>query len=352
MPVFTHPEFDGHEIVSFHHDVATGLRAIIAVHNTHLGHGLGGCRMWPYRSDEEALTDVLRLSRGMTYKAALAGLKQGGGKSVIIGDPRSDKTPELMRAMGRCVEKLGGQYVVAEDSGTNVEDIRLMAQETGFVGGLADAQAVASGRTGDPSPATALGVFIGLAAAVRFKRGEDSLKGLKVAVQGCGNVGYRLAQHLHQAGAQLWVTDLHAPAMERCVREFGATAVPMEQIYAADVDVFAPCALGAILNDLTIPQLKASIVAGAANNQLAHPRHDRMLMDRGVLYAPDYCINAGGIIDIYYEGEFYRWETVESHLREIGKTLGTVFERSRQDQRPTGEIADRMAQERFKPARF
>ena len=347
MPVFSHPEFDGHEIVAFHHDSATGLRAIIAVHDTHLGHGLGGCRMWPYASDAEALTDVLRLSRGMTYKAALAGLKQGGGKSVILGDPRRDKTPAMMSAMGRFVDSLGGKYVVAEDSGTNVEDIRLMAAETGYVGGLADPKSADPHRTGDPSPATAFGVFIGIQAAVKHKLKRDDLEGLKVAIQGVGNVGHRLAKHLHEAGAQLWVTDIHAPAVERCVREFGATAVPMEKIFAVPADVFAPCALGAILNDATIPQLAAPIVAGAANNQLAQPRHDRVLMERGVLYAPDYCINAGGIIDIYYEGEFYRWETVESHLREIGKTLHDVFERAAREKRPTGEIADRMAEERF-----
>ncbi|HUP93080.1 MAG TPA: Glu/Leu/Phe/Val dehydrogenase dimerization domain-containing protein [Solimonas sp.] len=348
MPVFSHPEFDHHEIVAFRHDAKSGLRAIIAVHNTNLGKGLGGCRMWPYKSDDEALTDVLRLSRGMTYKAALAGLKQGGGKSVILGDPRRDKTPELMRAMGRFVDTLGGKYVAAEDSGTSVADVRLMAQETAYVGGLADDKSTAEGRTGDPSPATAFGCFIGIQAAVRSKLGRDELKGLKVAIQGVGNVGYRLARHLHGAGAELWVTDMHAPAVERCVKEFGAHAVSMEQVFGLEVDVFSPCALGAVLNDVTIPLLRAPIVAGAANNQLARPAHDRVLMERGVLYAPDYVINAGGIIDIYYEGEFYRPDTVESHLREIGTTLRDIFERSWREQRPTGDIADRMAEERFR----
>lgn len=348
MTLFSHPEFDQHETVSFCHDADTGLRAIVAVHNTNLGKGLGGCRMWPYASDAEALTDVLRLSRGMTYKAALAGLPQGGGKSVIIGDPRKDKTPALMRAMGRAVERLNGAYVVAEDSGTNVADIRLMAEVTRHVGGLADAKSVAAGRTGDPSPATALGVFIGLQAAVRHKLGRDQLKGLRVAVQGVGNVGYRLAQHLHAAGAQLWVTDIYAPAVERCVQDFGATAVTMDAIHALDVDVFAPCALGAILNDATIPQLKAKVIAGAANNQLAVPAtHGAALRARDVLYAPDYCINAGGIIDIYYEGPAYHAPVVEAHLQRIGLTLTQIFERAAREQRPTHQVADRMAEEIF-----
>ena len=318
------------------------------MHNTNLGKGLGGCRMWPYASEDEALTDVLRLSRGMTYKAALAGLPQGGGKSVILGDPRRDKTPAMMRAMGRFVNTLNGKYVAAEDSGTSVADVQLMALETAHVGGLADAKSIAAGRTGDPSPATAYGVFVGIKACVHSKQGRDDLKGLCVAIQGVGNVGYRLAQHLHQAGAKLWVTDLHTPAVERCVKEFGATAVSMEQIFEVAAEVFAPCALGAILNDKTIPRLKAGIVAGAANNQLAAPRHDRVLRERGILYAPDYVINAGGIIDIFYEGPGYDDAKVKAHLDRIGSTLRTVFERARQELKPTGEIANQMAEEKFK----
>lgn len=348
MPVFSHPEFDGHEFVAHHHDPKSGLRAIIAVHNTRLGKALGGCRMWAYASENEALTDVLRLSRGMTYKAALADLPQGGGKSVILGDPRREKTEAKMRAMGRFVNTLNGQYVIAEDSGTNVADIRLMAQETAHIGGLADEKSVAEGRSGDPSPATALGVFIGIQACVRWKLNRSDLKGLRVAIQGAGNVGYRVAQYLHQAGARLWVTDLHAPAVERSVKELGATAVPMDAVFGLDVDVFAPCALGAILGDRTIPQLKAGIVAGAANNQLAEPQHDRALLDRGILYAPDYVINAGGIIDIFYEGPGYTEAKVKAHLERIGATLETVFDRAKQEKRPTGEIANRMAEEKFK----
>lgn len=348
MSVFSHPEFDGHELVTWASDPASGLRAIIAVHNTNLGKGLGGCRMWPYASESEALTDVLRLSRGMTYKAALAGLPQGGGKSVIIGDPRRDKTPAMMRAMGRAVEALGGRYVVAEDSGTCVADIRQMAEVTRHVGGLADERAAAEGRTGDPSPATAYGTFVGIQACVREKLGRGDLQGLRVAIQGVGNVGFRLAQHLHAAGAKLWVTDIHAPAVERCVKELGATAVGMDAIFAVEADVFAPCALGAILNDRTVPLLRAPIVAGAANNQLAERRHGRLLLDKGVLYAPDYVINAGGIIDIHYEGPGYDAGAVKAHLDRIGTTLAEIFARSKAEGRPTGEVADRMAEERFR----
>jgi len=343
MPVFSHPEFDGHEQVVFHHDAVSGLRAIIAVHDTRLGPGLGGCRMFPYASDREALTDVLRLSRGMSYKAALAGLPQGGGKSVILGDPRRDKTPALMRAMGRCVDGLGGRYIVAEDSGTSVPDIRLMAEMTRHVGGLADAAAIAAGRTGDPSPSTALGVYIGIRAAVRAALGRDDLRGLSVAIQGIGNVGYRLARHLHEAGARLWVSDPYAPAVERAVAEFGAQAVAMDAIHALEVDVFAPCALGAVLNEQSIPQIRARIVAGAANNQLATPADDRRVLDHGLLYAPDYVINAGGIIDIHYEGPGYDEAVVHAHLQRIGATLTDIFARSAASGRPTGEIADAMA---------
>lgn len=348
MAIFTHPEFDGHELVAFHRDVRSGLSAIIAVHNSNLGKALGGCRMWPYASEAEAITDVLRLSRGMTYKAALANLPQGGGKSVIIGDPRRDKTPQMMRAMGQFVESLAGRYSIAEDSGTSVADIHEMAAVTRYVGGLADARAQAEGRTGDPSPATAYGVFVGLKAAVRHRLGRDDLADLHVAIQGVGNVGYRLARHLHEAGARLTVTDIHAPHVQRCVDEFGAVSVGMDEIYAVDAEVFAPCALGAILNDTTIPQLRPRIVAGAANNQLARPAHDAELKARGVLYAPDYVINAGGIIDIYYEGEAYRWDTARQHLDRIGDTLRTIFERAELESGATGAIADLLAEERFK----
>ncbi|MDE2149961.1 MAG: Glu/Leu/Phe/Val dehydrogenase [Gammaproteobacteria bacterium] len=343
MPIFSHPEFDAHERVAFAFDAASGLRAIIAVHNTRLGRALGGCRMWPYASDDEALTDVLRLSRGMTYKAALAGLPQGGGKSVIIGDPRRDKTPALLMAMARFVDSFQGDYVIAEDSGTGVEDMRTMASVTSHVSGLH-----AGAHNGDPSPATALGTFIGLRAAVRFAHGREDLKGLRVAIQGAGNVGSRLAGLLHQAGARLWVTDLHLPAVQRCVDRFGATAVPMERIHALDVDVFSPCALGAVLNAQTIPEIRARIVAGAANNQLARPQDAQLLQQCGILYCPDYVINAGGVIDIHYQGPGYDEAIVRRHLERIGQTLTRIFERARDGGQTTAEIADRMATEIFR----
>ena len=348
MSVFSHPEYDQHEQVAFHRDPETGLKAIIAVHSTRLGCGLGGCRMWPYATDAEALYDVLRLSRGMTYKAALAGLPQGGGKSVILGDPRKDKTPELMRAMGRFVDQFGGKYVVAEDSGTSVADIHTMAEVTKHIGGLADAASMAAGRNGDPSPATAYGTFVGLKAAVKHRLGRDDLKGLKVAIQGVGNVGYRLAKYLHEAGAELWVTDIHFPSVDRAVQDFRAKAVSMEQIFALDVDVFAPCALGAILNDHTLPLIKAPVIAGAANNQLASPRHGEVLMQRGILYAPDYAINAGGIIEIYHETHGYDEAGARAHLDRIGTTLTQIFERAASEKTPTHVIADRLAEEIFR----
>ncbi|MEK6806953.1 MAG: Glu/Leu/Phe/Val dehydrogenase [Pseudomonadota bacterium] len=348
MSVFSHRELDGHEVVAFHHDPASGLKAIIAVHNTRLGPGLGGCRMYAYADDEAALTDVLRLSRGMTYKAALAGLPQGGGKSVIIGDSRRGKTPALMRAMGRFVDTLGGRYIVAEDSGTSVADMKIIGETTRHVVGFPEAHAQVSERSGDPSPATAYGTYVGVQAAVKFQLQRESLKGLRVAIQGVGNVGRRLARQLHEAGARLWITDTYAPAVEQCVQDFGATAVAMDEIYALDVDVFSPCALGAVLNDKTIPQLKAKVVAGASNNQLAEPRHGRALLDRGILYAPDYAINAGGIIEIYHETHGYDEKKARAQLDHIGVTLTQIFERSKSEKSPTGEIADRMAEDIFK----
>ena len=347
MSVLTHPEFDAHEHVAFHVDPASGLRAIIAVHNTYLGPALGGCRMWSYEDEEAAVADALRLSRAMTYKAALAGLPQGGGKSVILGDPRRDKTPAMMRAMGRFVDSLAGRYIVAEDSGTGVEDMKLMAEHTAYTSGVADAASSAAGRSGDPSPATAMGVLIGIRAAVRAVLGRDDLTGLRVAIQGLGSVGARLAGLLHDAGARLWVADVHAPAVDRCVSAFGATAVPVESIHAQPVDVFAPCALGGALNDHTVATLKARIVAGAANNQLQRPGHGEVLRQRGILYAPDYVVNAGGIIDIHYEGPCYDASVVRAHLDRIGATLAEIFAEAERDGRTTNAVADDMARARF-----
>lgn len=349
MSVFDHPEFDQHECVHFVHDEASGLRAIIAVHNTARGPALGGCRMWPYASSADALTDVLRLSRGMTYKSAMANIDLGGGKSVIIGDSRQMKSEALVRAMGRAVDRLGGLYVAAEDSGTSVADLRLMGEVTAHVGGVIERPGPGGEpHSGDPSPATALGVFHGLAAAVRLQLQRDDLDGVRVAIQGVGNVGYRLAGHLHAAGAKLVVADIHQPNIDRAVEAYGAEVVPVSEIDAQDVDVFAPCALGSAINALTLSRLKARVIAGAANNQLDRPEHDQALLDRGILYAPDYVINAGGIIDIFYERTGYTWDKVERHLRGIGDTVTEVFERSRRDGIPTGRVADLIAESRFR----
>ncbi|MGH8518953.1 MAG: Glu/Leu/Phe/Val family dehydrogenase [Panacagrimonas sp.] len=346
--VLDHPEYDDHELVVFHRHPPSGLRAIVAVHNTALGHGLGGCRVYPYANEADAVTDVLRLSRGMTYKAALAGLQQGGGKAVVIADPRLDKTPAMMRAMGRLVQTLGGRYVIAEDSGTNEADMRQVAHETAFIGGGAAPPNPQDPGDRDTSAATALGVYYGIEAAARFRLGREDLRGLRVSIQGAGKVGQVLAQHLHDAGARLFVCDSFEPAVAACVQRFGATPVDVADLIELDVDVYSPCALGAVLDDDTAMRLRAPIVAGAANNQLAEPRHGRVLMERGVLYAPDYAINAGGIINLYYEGPSRRWAVVDAHLRRIGETLTTIFTRARDELRPTHEIADRMAETIFR----
>ncbi|MCP5226079.1 MAG: Glu/Leu/Phe/Val dehydrogenase [Rhodocyclaceae bacterium] len=348
MAVFSLSDFADHEQVVFVSDDKSGLKAIIAVHNSNLGPALGGCRMWPYASEEEAVRDVLRLSRGMTYKSAMARLKLGGGKSVIIGNPRTDKTPALLAAFARALEQLNGRYIAAEDSGTSVADMKFMTQFTQHVAGIHDKPSDEGTRSGDPSPATAYGTFIGIQAAVKERLGRDSLDGLRVAVQGVGNVGYDLARQLKEAGAQLWVTDIHREPLVQAGRELGATVVAPDEIFGLDVDVFAPCALGAILNDSTIPQLKASIVAGAANNQLAEARHGVELMKRGILYAPDYVINAGGIIDVYHERIGFERAALIRHIEGIRDNLMEVFERAREEERPTAEVADAIAEERFR----
>ncbi len=346
MTLFTHPEFDDHTEVAFCHDSESGLRAIIAIHNLNRGPALGGCRMWNYANEDEALTDALRLSRGMTYKSALAGLPYGGGKSVIIGDPKTGKSEALFRAMGRFVESLGGRYIIAEDVGICVPDIDLIATETDHVSGAS------AGGVGDPSPATAYGVYMGIRAAVRHKLGHDSLKGITVAVQGLGHVGHQLCRRLAADGAALIVTDIDRDAVAAVVRELGATAVAPDEIYGVEAEVYAPCALGATINDGTIKVLRAQIVAGSANNQLAEPRHGAELLRRGVLYAPDYVINAGGVIIISHEGPRFDEAEAFTHIAGIHDTLLDVFRRADATGVPTSEAADRLAEERFKSHRL
>lgn len=349
MPVFTAPAFDDHEQVVFCHDRSAGLKAIIAIHNTNRGPSLGGCRMWSYTSEEEALHDVLRLSRGMTYKSAMAHLDLGGGKAVVIGNARTDKTEALLRALGRYVDTLGGRYIIAEDAGTSVEDMRVIGQVTQHVVGIADKVTGEGGmRSGDPSPATAYGVFIGLRAAVKYHLQRDDVDGLRVAVQGVGHVGYRVAKYLHEAGARLWVSDIYDDQAERAGADLQATVVAPEGIYDQDVDVFAPCALGAVINDDTLPRLRAKVIAGAANNQLAEDRHGEELMRREILYAPDYVINAGGLIDVAHERIGYDRERMLRHIERIDDTLMEIFERAERQGLPTNVVADHIAEERFR----
>ncbi len=347
MSVFSHNAFDGHEQVVFCHDRATGLKAIIAVHNRHLGPALGGCRMYPYADDEEALRDVLRLSRGMTYKSALAGLPLGGGKSVIIGDPFRGKSEALMRAMGRFIDSLGGRYIGAEDSGTGVADMQIMARETTHVAGFRERTTTTGPRTGDPSPSTACGTFVGLRTAVRHALGSGDLDGVRVAIQGLGNVGMHLAERLHNAGARLWVCDPVEARLREAVQRFGATSVSPDAIYGLDVEVFAPCAMGAVINDRTLPQLRARVVAGAANNQLDEPYHAQALQQRGIVYAPDYVINAGGIIDIFYEIQGDDEVAEMAKIEEIGVTLNAIFAEADASGETTAAIADRLAERRI-----
>ncbi|QIN80155.1 leucine dehydrogenase [Rubrobacter marinus] len=343
MSIFEELAEFGCEQILFCRDEATGLRAIVAIHDTTLGPALGGCRMWPYGTEEEAVTDVLRLSRGMTYKAAVSGLALGGGKSVIIGDPDRDKSPELFRAFGRFVDSLGGRYIVAEDVGTTPEDMERVRSETPHVAGL-DA---ARGGSGDPSVFTALGVLAGMRACVEEVYGSPSLEGRTVAVQGLGHVGYRLCRLLHEEGARLVVADLRPDAVARAVGEFGAEAVEPAGILSVPCDVLAPCALGAVVSDATLPHLRCSVVAGSANNVLAEGRHGEALRDRGILYAPDYVINAGGLINVSGELEGYDEGRARGRVARIYDSVKNVVEISKRDGVPTNAAADRLALERL-----
>lgn len=340
MAVFNHPEFDNHEQVVFCSDAETGLKAIIAVHSTALGPACGGCRLWDYVSDEDAVVDVLRLSRGMTYKNAMAGLPLGGGKAVIIGDAKTIKSDALFRKFGQYVHSLSGRYISAEDVNITTKDISIVGEETPFVAGL-------DGKSGNPGPFTALGTYRGIKAAARHKFGSDNLAGLTVAVQGLGSVGFYLCEHLHKEGVKLVVTDINPAAVDRAVTQFGATAVGLNDIYSVDCDIYAPCALGATINDDTIAQLKCKVVAGCANNQLKEARHGEALRQRGILYAPDYVINAGGIINVSLELREQGYDADESTamVLKIYDTLLGIFNRADTEGKPTNEVADLMARE-------
>ena len=345
MKIFDAITKNGHEQIVLCHDEATNLRAVIAIHNTILGPALGGCRMWPFESEEEAISDALRLSRGMTYKNAAAGLNLGGGKAVIIGDPNKDKSEALFRAFGRFVQSLGGRYITAEDVGTSVEDMEQIKMETEFVSGLPPE----FGGSGDPSPFTALGTFEGIKASVKYRLKKKDLRDIKVAVQGLGHVGYYLCEMLHEAGAELIVTDIFEEKVDRVVNEFGATAVSGDEIYGVDAEVFAPCALGAIVNDETIKRLKFQVIAGGANNQLLDEKiHGQKLKEKNILYAPDYLINAGGVTNVYFEViNEYNKDRVTKKVKNIYNILMEVYRIADQQNITTVEAAAHFAEKRI-----
>jgi leucine dehydrogenase len=343
MGVFEDLAKRDHEQVIFCTDPHTGLKAIIGVHNTTLGPALGGCRMWSYEREEDALRDVLRLSRGMTYKSAAAGLNLGGGKAVIIGDPKRHKSEDLFRSYGRFVQGLAGRYITAEDVGTTVRDMEWVRMETDYVTGISRAL----GGSGDPSPVTALGTYEGIKATLKWATGNESLEGKAVAVQGVGAVGYHLVQHLTRDGAKVFICDIDQDNLKRTTTDFrGVETVGVDQIYGVDCDVFAPCALGAVINDETVPMLKCSIVAGSANNILAdEDRHSAALQERGILYAPDYVINAGGLINVANELEGYNRERAVQQAAGIYNILTNVYQIARDEgvspQRAANTLAER-----------
>jgi leucine dehydrogenase len=343
MNVFDSPDFDHHEQVAFFDDKATGLKAIISIHSTALGPACGGARMYPYAGADDALTDVLRLSRGMSYKNAIADLPLGGGKAVILGDPAKDKNDARLAAYAQAVSTLGGRYITAMDVGMGPKDMPVIARHTKFVAGFDQP----GKKSGDSGPTTALGVFVGLRSAAKHKFGADTTKGLTVAIQGLGKVGMGLAKRLHEEGARLIVADVNEDAVRRAVDAFGARQASSDSIVTTECDVFSPNALGAILNDETVIAIKAKVVAGGANNQLARDEHGKALMERGVLYAPDYVINGGGIIRV--AGQIYDWEEAEVERRTLGiaDTLSAIFNRADAERLPTNLIADRIAEERI-----
>ncbi len=346
-----HPDFDGHEEVAECKDHESGLHAFIAIHNRNLGPALGGCRMRPYLDRDEAITDVLRLSRGMTYKSAISELALGGGKAVIVADPKKDKSEELFRAMGNFVNSLNGRYITAEDSGTTVADLQIMSKSTEHVAGIryrAGAHGVQI--DGDPSPFTAYGVYAGIKTSVQFRMGKANLKGISVALQGVGNVGRHLAKLLIEDGAKVYAADLYSSSIATVLAECSVVPVDIEEIHKLNVDVFAPCALGGVINQQSIEEIKATIIAGAANNQLADDEMGDKLLKAGKLYAPDYLINSGGIIDIFYERGNYDYLEVRGHIDKIADNLLEIYRESESLGVATNKVADRIAESRFKSA--
>lgn len=330
-----------HEQLLFCNDNATGLKAIIAVHNTTLGPALGGTRMWMYNNELEALNDVMRLSRGMTYKNAVSGLNLGGGKAVIIGDSKTMKSEALFRRFGKFVNSLGGKYITAEDVGISPIDMTYVNMETNHVAGL-------PGKSGDPSPITALGTYVGMKACAKKQFGSDSLAGKKIAVQGVGHVGEYLVKHLREENAEVFITDINQEALKQVADTYGAKVVGLDEIYDIDMDIYAPCALGATVNDDTLSRLKCSIIAGSANNQLANEvKHGNDVLDKGIIYAPDFVINAGGVINVYAEvkGESPAWALQKAEG--IYDTISTILNRSETEGLATYAIANKLAEERI-----
>jgi leucine dehydrogenase len=343
-PVFGQASFNDHEQIVFCHDKDTGLKAIIGIHNTVLGPALGGTRMWKYANEWEALNDVLRLSRGMTYKSAISGLNLGGGKAVIIGDAKTEKTPEMMRKFGEFIHSLSGKYITAEDVGTTTPDMDIIRDVTPYVTGISEAR----GGSGNPSPVTAYGVYMGMKAAAKHKFGTDNLSGKKVLVQGTGHVGETLIDYLTKEGALVQISDINEARMEEVAAKYGAQIFRGEDLYGADVDIYAPCALGATVNDDTIERLKAKVIAGAANNQLANEAvHGKMLQERGILYAPDFLINAGGIINVYGEIVNYGKEEAMRRTENIYNTTLEIFNFAEANGVTTQQAAMSIAEKRI-----
>ncbi|AKG33479.1 Glu/Leu/Phe/Val family dehydrogenase [Paenibacillus durus] len=343
MELFSALERDDYEQLLFCQDKASGLKAIIAIHDTTLGPALGGTRMWTYASEEEAIVDALRLAKGMTYKNAVSGLNLGGGKTVIIGDPKKDKNEAMFRAFGRYIQGLNGRYITAEDVGTTEDDMDIIHQETDYVTGISKSY----GSSGNPSPVTAFGVYRGMKAAAKEAFGTDSLAGKTIAVQGVGHVAFALCGYLQEEGARLIVTDIIKEAVKRAVDAYGAKAVDPNDIVGVACDIYAPCALGATINDQTLPQIKAKVIAGAANNQLKESRHGDALHEKGVVYAPDYVINAGGVINIADELNGYNKERALKQVAKIYDSITRVLEISRVKGIPTHTAADHLAEERI-----
>lgn len=340
-PVIAQMSQYNHEQLLFCNDNETGLKAIIAVHSTVLGPALGGTRMWMYANEMEALNDVLRLSRGMTYKNSISGLNLGGGKAVIIGDARTMKSEALMRRFGKFVNSLAGKYITAEDVGISPIDMTYVAMETDHVVGL-------PGKSGDPSPVTAHGVYVGMKACAKQQFGSDSLSGKKIAIQGVGHVGEYLVAALAKENAEIFISDIHEPSLKRVAEQYGAKVVGLDEIYDIDMDIYAPCALGATVNDDTLSRLKCSIIAGAANNQLkVESVHGRAVMEKGIIYAPDFAINAGGVINCYSEVKGLSSEWALGKAEEIYNTISNIVKRSSDENIPAYQIANKMAEERI-----